>query len=409
MNDFGATHHPTRRIPETTHRPDFFDLALLEDNTPEPGATINVYNHTVGQHLRSKLDGQLLAEHEDAEWSRIEHAQRRNETARCRVVGLVIETRPDMVSEDEVIHLRRLGATKIQIGIQSMSDDILTQNRRGHDVETSRRALQLLRRAGFKIHAHWMANLFGATIESDRIDFQRLFGDPSICPDELKLYPCALIPKTELMSHYEAGRWTPYTRDELLELLCAIMPKAPVYCRLSRVIRDIPSIAIHAGNQETNFREVVERTLAARQIKLRDIRAREVKRRRVAARDVELREFKYETTVSVEYFLSFETADALLGFCRLSLPTNEAFVDELENTAMIREVHVYGQSLEIGHATGDDAQHKGLGRRLIERATELATEAGYDNLAVISSVGTRAYYRRLNFHDGILYQHRTLT
>ncbi|MEE2785895.1 MAG: radical SAM protein, partial [Myxococcota bacterium] len=254
MNDFGETPHPTRLIPVAKHQPDFFDLDLLENDSPEPGATVNVYNHTVGKHLRANLDGQLTADHEEADWARVEVAQTRNETARCRVVGLVIETRPDMIDADEVVHLRRLGATKIQIGIQSMSDDILQLNRRGHDVDTSRRALALLRRAGFKIHAHWMANLFGATPTTDSADFQRLFSDPSICPDELKLYPCALIPKTELMSHFDAGRWTPYTRQQLLDLLCQIMPTTPPYCRLSRVIRDIPSIAIHAGNQETNFR-----------------------------------------------------------------------------------------------------------------------------------------------------------
>ena len=300
-----------------------------------------------------------MARHEQAAWSDLDAAHVDNESARCRVVGLVIETRPDEITPDEVLHIRRLGATKIQIGIQSLSDEILTQNRRGHDVATSRKAVSIIRQAGFKIHAHWMANLYGATVESDATDFVRLFDEPAIRPDELKLYPCALIPKTELMNHYEADRWQPYTRDELLELLCTVMPKAPRYCRLSRVIRDIPSIAIHAGNQETNFREVAERTMKARNIVVRDIRAREVKAAQIVEGETQLRVERYETTVSSEFFLSYEADDRLLGFCRLSFPTVDPITPELAGRAIIREVHVYGQSLGLGRQSGPHAQHRG--------------------------------------------------
>ena len=409
MNDFGATEHPTHYEVPAQNRPDFFDLALLETESPEPNSAINAYNRAVGEHLRYHHDGRLMAAHETADWERLDAAHRANESARCRVVGLVVETRPDHVDADEVLHLRRLGATKLQIGLQSMNDEILTANRRGHDVAANRRAVCLIRQAGFKIHAHWMANLFGATPESDVRDFAELYNDPSICPDELKLYPCSLIPKTELMSHFEAGRWQPYSREQLLELLCTLMPQAPVYTRLSRVIRDIPSIAIHAGNQETNFREVAERTMTARGLVVQDIRAREVRRGVVANTAIELRHFHYDTDVSAEIFISFETDDALLGFCRLSLPTAEPITDELSDTAMIREVHVYGQSLTLGANAGEHAQHRGLGTALVEEAVRLATDAGYAHLAVISAIGTRPYYRRLKFVDGDLYMHRTLS
>ena len=186
------------------------------------------------------------------------------------MVGLVIETRPDEIDHEEVIHLHaRLGATKIQIGVQSLSDDVLLKNRRGHSVQQARRAVSLLRQGGFKIHAHWMANLYGSSVELDIEDYGQLYEDPAICPDELKLYPCSLIPGIRLMTHYEAGRWRPYDREELLELLCADMPKTPPYCRLSRVIRDIPSTAIHDGDHETNFREVAEARLMKDGIVLR--------------------------------------------------------------------------------------------------------------------------------------------
>ncbi|MEE2789329.1 MAG: GNAT family N-acetyltransferase, partial [Myxococcota bacterium] len=133
-----------------------------------------------------------------------------------------------------------------------------------------------------------------------------------------------------------------------------------------------------------------------------------VKRRDIQPGQMKLHQFTYETAVSTEHFLTFEIDDALLGFCRLSLPNGPPLMDELANAAMIREVHVYGQSLEIGQSNADDAQHRGLGRQLIERAAEIAADAGFGTLAVISSVGTRAYYRRLNFTDGVLYQHRAL-
>jgi elongator complex protein 3 len=210
------------------------------------------------------------------------------------------------------------------------------------------------------------------------------------------------------MTYFESGAWRPYERDELLHLLCEVMPQTPLYCRLSRVIRDIPSTDIHEGNQESNFREVAEKALAERGVKLTDIRAREVKLKTVVEEDVTLRVFEYDTSVSRERFLSFESDDALLGFCRLSLPTTDAITPELEGCAMIREVHVYGQSLTIGEASGGRAQHRGLGSQLVDHAAGLAREAGFERLAVISAIGTRVYYRKLGFEDGELYQHRAL-
>ena len=225
-------------------------------------------------------------------------------------------------------------------------------------MEQAKKAVEILRLTGFKIHAHWMANLYGATVESDAQDYGQLYSDPSICPDELKLYPCSLIPHTELMTHFEAGRWRPYTREELLELLVEVMPQTPSYCRLSRVIRDIPSEAIH-GNEETNFREGARARQKERGITLREIRPGRLSSRGLPEGPLELRELTYDTTVSREYFLSAEIGDVLLGFCRLSLPTAPAITPELDGRAMIREVHVYGQSLSIGEGSQGRAQHQG--------------------------------------------------
>ncbi len=342
---------------------------------------------------------------EYATWEELEAAHRFNESAPCRCVGLVIETRPDHISVEEVLRVRRLGCTKVQIGFQSLNDEVLRLNRRGHTVAATRRAVRLLRQAGFKIYAHWMPNLYGSSPAQDVEDYAKLFADPDFRPDELKIYPCSLIESAELMRNYRDGSWRPYTHDELLGVLVECFRQTPEYCRLTRVIRDIPGTDIVSGNRTTNFRQIVEGELARHGERSRDIRAREVRFRSVTPDDLRLDELSYETGCGSEVFLQFITAGRdIAGFLRLSLPTAEPITEELAGAAMIREVHVYGQSVEIGEAADGRAQHAGLGTRLIERAAEIARERGYQRLAVISAVGTRGYYRKRGFVDGNLFQ-----
>jgi elongator complex protein 3 len=349
---------------------------------------------------------------EFATWDELEAAHRQNETAACRCVGLVVETRPDHISAEEVLRIRRLGATKVQIGFQSLSDDVLRLNRRGHTVAATRRAVKLLRAAGFKIHAHWMPNLYGSSPDADVADYARLFADPDFRPDELKIYPCSLIESAVLMQHYQDGSWRPYTHDELLDVLTRCFRLTPEYCRLTRVIRDIPGTDIVAGNRTTNFRQLVEAELARRGEKSSDIRAREVRGQAVNPDALALDTIAYETATGRELFLQMIGPDrAIAGFLRLSLPDKSQPVlhDSLHDAAIIREVHVYGQALDIGETSEGRAQHAGLGTRLIEHAAAVAREAGYARLAVISAVGTRGYYRLRGFHDAALYQIRSLT
>ncbi|MCS6836273.1 MAG: tRNA uridine(34) 5-carboxymethylaminomethyl modification radical SAM/GNAT enzyme Elp3 [Anaerolineae bacterium] len=358
----------------------------------------------VAQGLRRPTD-------EYATWEEVEEAHRINESAACRVVGLVIETRPDHISAEEVLRLRRLGCTKVQIGFQSLNDEVLRKNRRGHDVAATRRAVRLLRRVGFKIHAHWMPNLYGSSPEQDVEDYARMFSDPDFCPDELKVYPCSLIESAELMQRYQDGSWRPYTHDELLFVLVEALKRTPEYCRLTRIIRDIPSTDIVVGNQLTNFRQIAEDALRARGGQSGDIRLREVRHQTIDPAALHLDEVRYDGGVSDEIFLQFINAQRqIAAFLRLSLPKagQPALHPDLEDAAIIREVHVYGQSLGIGQEAQGQAQHSGLGTRLIERAAELARAAGYERLAVISAVGTRGYYRKRGFADGALYQIRAL-
>ncbi len=388
--------------PESLRRPSSF---LELDEEVDGRAPARSYNQVVSGFLSEKLGSGLVDTSEHATWEELEAVQRANETAVARCVGLVLETRPDHLSEEEVVRIRRLGGTKVQIGYQSLSDEVLSKNRRGHDVAATRRAMRLLRGAGFKLHAHWMPNLHGSSPERDVQDFGRVFADPDFRPDELKIYPTSLIESAELMRVYEAGDWRPYTEAELLEVLSQCLLEVPEYCRVTRVIRDIPGDDIHAGNKITNFREVVERELRRRG-------AREVRGRRVEVGELALDRLDYESSIGREVFLQMITADRrIAGFCRLSLPEASSAIGEISGRAMIREVHVYGAVVGVGddRPGGEKpgrSQHRGLGTRLIDEAARIAAGAGFEHLAVISSVGTREYYRRLGFADGELYQHR---
>lgn len=333
-------------------------------------------------------------------------AQEKNAVGLRRNVGLVVETRQDHIDADELRWMRYLGVTKVQIGIQSMDDHILALNQRGHDVQATRDAFRLLRLAGFKIHGHWMANLLGATPESDVADFARIWAETAVRPDELKLYPCMLVENAELYDYWQRGEYTPYTEEQLTELLVACKAQVPRYVRLNRVIRDFPTTNVVEGNKKANLRQIAQQRMAERGLRCQCIRCREIRRDKVTEDDLSLRLTTYDTDATVEHFLSFETADdRLAGFLRLSFPRRdvELPLPELADHAMIREVHVYGPALNLGDESCGEAQHMGLGSRLVTRAKEMAREAGYSHIAVISAIGTREYYAKHGFALNGLY------
>ena len=341
----------------------------------------------------------------------LEEAHTVNEKARHRNVGLVIETRPDHVNPGELRHLRRLGVTKVQMGVQSLDDHILSLNKRGHTVEETHAGAALLRAAGFKIVMHWMPNLLGATLESDGADFARLWED--LCPDEIKIYPTQLLANAELYEYWLRGEYTPYTTEELIHLIADIKPLIPRYCRVNRVIRDIPSTNVVEGNKRTSLRLDVREEMERRGTRCQCIRCREVRQRSVSVGELHLEELVYPAGGAEEHFVSFVTPDDhLAGFLRVSLPGETSprpGMADLEGAAIIREVHVYGQSLEVGAVNHGAAQHAGLGSRLIQRAEQIASESGYPHLAVISAVGTRQYYLERGFERGELYMVKSLS
>lgn len=344
-----------------------------------------------------------------------------NETAATRVVGLVIETRPDTITPENLRMFRQLGCTKIQIGIQSTRQEILEANQRQMSVAQIKRAFSLIRLYGFKIHSHLMVNLLGATPEADKQDFKTFVTDPGFLPDEIKLYPCALVSGTQLVQKYREGAWQPYAKDELVDVLVQDVLATPPYVRISRMIRDISATDILVGNKHTNLRQMVEQELTSEDVAshVQEIRFREINQQQVRAAELTLQDFAYTTAVSDEHFLQWVTADnKIAGFCRLSLPhwdkltsgACDVSADELlvqPDQAMIRELHVYGQALSLG-SEGMSAQHQGLGQKLLAKASSIAAEAGYTSLNVISSIGTRAYYRAQGFTDAGLYQQKAL-
>ena len=333
------------------------------------------------------------------------NAQTFNETAPHRNVGLVIETRPDEITPDEIRWLRHLGVTKVQMGAQSLDDRILEMNKRGHDVECTRRATALLRAAGFKIVLHWMPNLHGATPESDHADFARLW--QGFCPDEIKIYPNQLLANAELYEYWKRGEFHPYTTEQLIDLIADVKTTIPRYCRVNRVIRDIPSTNVVEGNRRTSLRQDVHDEMKRRGTHCECIRCREVKGKPVDPALLKLDDLIYGADHAEEHFISYVTPDdKLAGFIRLSLPSKDApltQLDDLDDAALIREVHVYGQSLPVGGEKTGAAQHVGLGTKLIQHAEQVAKQNGFKRMAVISAVGTREYYLERGFERGELY------
>ncbi len=346
-------------------------------------------------------------------WKEIEQEHKKNELAYCRNVGLVLETRPDYITKEEIIRMRKLGATKVQIGIQSLSDRILKKNEIGRNSKDVQRAFEYLRLMGYKIHGHWMPNLYGSSVKKDIKDYKKLW-TKKYRPDELKIYPTSIIENTKLNYLYQEGLYKPYTDEELSELLKTILPFTPRYCRLTRIVRDIPSDEIIAGNKKTNLRQLVDIEMEKEGKKIEDIRSREIRGERINVDDLELERIEYDTTVSKEVFISYKTKDSdkICGFLRLSLPKKkyrkEHFLEELKGHSIIREVHVYGKVLGIKDESTGESQHLGLGKRLIEKAEKISKDYGFKKIAVISAVGTREYYRKRGFNEKDLYMTKSI-
>ncbi len=357
------------------------------------------YNRFLGDEKSTWTIDTLLAE------------QTVNETALHRCIGLTIETRPDFISSMELVRLRLLGVTRVELGVQTTDDSVLALTKRGHKAKHAQRATKLLKDAGFKTDYHLMPGLPGATIETDLACAREVFSNASYQPDMIKLYPTVVTPNTELLQWWKDGRYTPYSTSELIGLLAEIKTAVPPYVRISRVIRDIPSNETLAGNQKTNLRETVQKYMREHGMVCRCLRCREAghkTRLQVLGYRLEVQstliEMAYQASDGKEYFLSFEDekTDTVFAFLRMRFPSPETpaiakHFPELKGAALIRELHTYGQLVRIDTAREDASQHKGYGKRLLARAEEIAKKEGYAKIAVIAGVGVREYYRRRGY------------
>ncbi len=326
-----------------------------------------------------------------------------NETAAVRNVGTTFETKPDWCGDEQIERMLDLGGTKVEIGVQTTHDRINREMHRGHGIEASMRANRALRDAGFKVGFHMMPGQPGMTDEMNRADFRRLFENPAWRPDYLKIYPTLVVQGTRVYDMWRRGEYEPLDNEAAADLVADIKADLPPYVRLQRVQRDIPADFIEAGVWKSNLRQLARQRLADRGEQCACIRCREVGHADGEPEDVSMDVLAYEAAGGTEHFISVEDhdQDLLIGFCRLRFP-GETARRNLRDSALVRELHVYGSQVPLALEGGEDWQHQGFGRALMERAEAIARDAGYDKLAVISGIGARAYYReQLGYHrDG---------
>jgi len=379
-----------RALEKTGHSTDKIDLIII-------GGTFLAYPHNYQKwFIKRCFDACNQTNAQD-----LAQAKKLNEKAPHRLIGISVETRPDTINEKEIQRLRRLGVTKIELGVQSLSNRILKRCRRGHTVANTIRATKLLKNTGFKVCYHMMPNLPGANPQSDVKMFKTLFKNAKYQPDMLKIYPCAVIKSAPLYQDWLRGEYKPYSDPVLTELIIKIKISLPEYVRINRLIRDIPANKIEAGTKKSNLRQEIKKIMERRGLKCHCIRCREIKQRKPQS-DLQLKMSRYRASGGWEYFLQYtDSNDQLYGILRLRFPSRhdraKTPFPELKNVAIIRELHIYGKALPIGKSDSDSPQHSRLGRKLLAEAERITKEAKIPTLAVISGVGAREYYRQRGY------------
>lgn len=329
----------------------------------------------------------------------LKQAQKINEKAKHRIVGLTLETRPDHITPKEIKRMRELGCTRVELGVQSIYDDVLKFNRRKHNVQATIEATKLLKNAGFKVNYHMMLNLPGSNLKKDEKMFGELFNNPNFQPDLLKIYPCVVLKNSPLYRLWKKGGYQPYSDKQLINLLLKIKKKIPPYVRIQRIVRDIPKESIIAGNKISNLRQIIDQ----KKDKIcQCIRCREIKSAYSPNTKLKLFRHNYSASGGQEIFLSFEDLKRknLYALLRLRLlnKTQPAPLSALDNTALIRELHTYGELVPIGKKEKQKTQHLGLGKKLMAEAEKIVKkETNLRKIAVISGIGVRAYYRKLGY------------
>jgi elongator complex protein 3 len=339
--------------------------------------------------------------------STLDEAKVRAESSMIRNVGLTIETKPDWCKQSHVDQMLRFGATRVEIGVQIIDDEIYGLTNRGHTVQDVVEAFQISRDAGFKIVAHMMPGLPGSSFEKDLESFRTLFQDSRFRPDMLKIYPCLVMEGTELYEWWKKGQYQPFRTEQAVELIAQVKEFIPPWVRIMRVHREFPVRLITAGVKSGNLRELALRRLGENGKRCRCIRCREVGHRTLKEKTlvdsdkVEMVTREYEAGEGREIFLSLEEreADVLIGYIRLRMPSLKAHRAEVDgSTALVRELHVYGTEVPVGRRYADAWQHSGYGRQLLQEAEGIARQRGASKILVISALGTKEYYKRSGYN-----------
>ena len=361
-----------------------------------------------------------------------------NETAKVRIIGITIETRPDCINPKTLLELRRLEVTRIQMGLQHTNDDILSKNNRGHKLKHTIRGIQFAMNSGFKVDIHLMTNLPGSNPEKDRAMFKRVLSDPNCQGDQWKIYPTQVTPYTEIERQYKSGEYIPYPTNEMFEVILEAKPKIWPWIRNNRIIRDFSSEDDIAGNIIPNMRQDLHIELKKRGQVCQCIRCNEVRNdiSQIDKARLTIRHIQHEidkeygtnhaiTSKSNDYFLSFESCkcdpcekyywhifsnskvlngcknrDKIYGFLRLRVYTckNKEFPELFGyKIAFIRELHVYGKITAVGQSKEDGVQHYSFGRKLIKEAEKIAKRENCDRIAIISGLGVRKYYEKFGY------------
>jgi len=331
-----------------------------------------------------------------------------NITAQVRIIGICIETRPDVISDDWIRFFRYTGTTRVQMGVQHLRDDILDLINRGHTLKQAVDTMRRLKDNCFKVDIHIMPDLPGSSPAADMLMFDQLFKTDILQPDQVKIYPCSVVPWTIIEKWHKSGKYVPYGGSErggsqkLTLVIKYAMMITPPWIRLPRVIRDIPVGYISGGCQRPDMRDVINKSFDTDKFMCQDIRAREIGRKpEYATQTPHLVVRSYRASGADEYFVSFESRDkvALFGFIRLRIPQRDhmpAFKC-LRDKGLVRELHVYGNVTPVGQSA-DNTQHRGLGQKLLYAAETIAKREGVSGLAVISGVGVMGYYQKLGFY-----------
>lgn len=336
--------------------------------------------------------------------------QKRNENSKHRIIGLTLETRPDYINEKEILNFRNLGCTRVELGVQSIFNDILKLNKRGHLVKETIKATQLLKDSGFKINYHIMPGLLGSTIEKDFQMFQELFSKEDFQPDMLKIYPTVVLKDSELYDIWKKKKYMPLN-DELFEKLIIKIKNEiiPPYVRIARLVRDVPTPSIIAGPIISNLRQII-----AKKSHCQCIRCREVKENYLQDEKIILNRIDYDASGGKEIFLQFISSDKkkLFALLRLRIPfqkNSDHFIKDLQNCTLIREVHTYGKLAKISKQDSNSPQHIGLGKQLLKEAEKISKqEFGFSKIAVISGIGVKNYYRKNGYRQKGTYMVRNI-